>query len=167
MFWSGSDIIFSPSLLQLTSYYTFQVRNFTGLTSTISEGKFCNESTSCLATISISTRKPGSLYLICYLPRCTDFLVSLGPRWMRNIVYVQGTDTNFLLLYMWNIFSGVARRFSVSRQNQTEWVSAKIMKTAVLLLVFTFLRTSYWYFHCLVSSLFVWWTRWERRKSDI
>jgi hypothetical protein len=54
---SGSDIIFSPSLLQLPSYYTFQVRNFTDLTSAIAEDKFCNERATCLATISVSTKE--------------------------------------------------------------------------------------------------------------
>lgn len=54
---NGSDIIFSPSLLQLPSYYTFQVWNFTDLSFAITEGKFCNESASCLTTISVSTKE--------------------------------------------------------------------------------------------------------------
>jgi hypothetical protein len=50
--------------------------------------------------------------------------MSAGPRWVRNIV-IQGTDTNFPLLCLWNIFSGVSRRISASRQNQTQWVPGK------------------------------------------
>jgi hypothetical protein len=72
---SGSDIIFSPSLLQLPSYYTFQVWNFTDMTSAISEGKFCNESASCLTTISVST-KEARLACIWYVT-CHDSQHSL------------------------------------------------------------------------------------------
>lgn len=72
---SGSDIIFIPSLLQLPSYYTFQVWNFIDVTSAISEGKFCNESASCLVTISVEDKRSWASYI--WYVTCHDSQSSL------------------------------------------------------------------------------------------